>query len=343
MKYFLLLLVLSACALTGRANSDSLIHSLTQVLEKSRQYDSQKEQEIRQLKQELTAEAIAGHDLFPPTLSLYEAYKLFNYDSAYVYAVRLQALAQARGNASLQNIARLKTVFILLSAGMYKETLDTLTAIRVAEMPQAMQAEYYILQARYYYDLGNYDYDPHFSPAYDKKGNQYLDSALGFLPPGSFDYNYYKGLKCFKSGDSAGAFRLFTELMSRPGLSQHELALTASTLSGIYLQRGEEDEGISLLARAAIADVYSATKETYAIFNLSSLLFKKGDVKHASLFIEQAVNNAVFYGARQRKVQLSTILPLIESEKLAAVEAQKQALIKYAIIVTLLVLVLIYL
>jgi tetratricopeptide (TPR) repeat protein len=115
------------------------------------------------------------------------------------------------------------------------------------------------------------------------------------------------------------------------------LALTASTLSGIYLQRGLRQQAIELMIRAAIADVRSSTKETFATFNLADLLYKEGDVRHASVCIESAIANAEFYGARQRKVQVSSILSLIEGQRINAVEAQRRLLIQYAVVVTLLV------
>ncbi len=339
MKYLLLVSLLIGSIVVCKANTDSLVNTLTKTIEGATQYDEQKKKEIDAMERRLAqAKQASPAALFELNLQLYEAYKLFKYDSAFVYAVRLQQLARASGEESLQTVARLKMIFILLSAGMYKETLDSLAILQINTQPAATRAEYYILFARYYYDVANYDFDPYYSPGYDKRGNAYLDTALGFLPTASFDYNYYNGLRHFKGGDSSTAFSFFYNLLQRKDLTAHQLALTASTLSGIYLQRGQEDSAINLLATAAIADIYSSTKETYAIFNLSNLLFKNGDVRHASVFIEHAMNNAMFYGARQRKVQMSAVLPLIESEKLAAVEAQRGVLIRYSIAVTLLVL-----
>jgi len=87
----------------------------------------------------------------------------------------------------------------------------------------------------------------------------------------------------------------------------------------------------------------SCTKETTAMFILAELLFKKRDVKHASRYIEYAVADASFYGARLRKVQVSAILPIIEVEKINTVEAQKKLLFVYSAIATLLLLALIWL
>jgi hypothetical protein len=132
--------------------------------------------------------------------------------------------------------------------------------------------------------------------------------------------------------------------MNRPDLSWHELAVTASTLSVIYIYNDNNDNtdtAISLLVRAAIADIKSSTKETAAMFDLAQILYKKGDVKNAASYIEAAIKDASFYGARQRKVQVSAILPLIEAEKVNRVESQRKKLATYAVITTLLLLIVI--
>jgi hypothetical protein len=118
-------------------------------------------------------------------------------------------------------------------------------------------------------------------------------------------------------------------------MSRHEVAVTTSTLSDIYIQKGQTDTAIDLLLIAAIEDIRNSTKETRAIFSLATLLFRKGDARNASTFIEKAVNDAVFYGARQRKVQLTSILPLIEAEKLNILQNEKKKVVNYAIAVTL--------
>jgi hypothetical protein len=121
------------------------------------------------------------------------------------------------------------------------------------------------------------------------------------------------------------------------------VAITTATLTDVYLRRAHVDTAINLLAKAAIADIQSATKETAAVFYLANLLFDQGDVNNASTFIQKAASDAHFYGSRQRKVQLSALLPLIESQKNYEIEREKNKIVTYAIIITFFFLVLIVL
>ncbi|HXO78078.1 MAG TPA: DUF6377 domain-containing protein, partial [Puia sp.] len=166
---------------------------------------------------------------------------------------------------------------------------------------------------------------------------------LQLFPKGTFNYSYFKGLREIKTNHPTDALADFRQLLSRPDLTLHQLAVTTSTLSDIYITSGQTDSAIILLIRASIADIQSSTKETAAIFNLAQLLYKKGDVRNASSYIEIAIRDAIFYGARQRKVQVSAILPLIEGEKVSRVEEQKSILLTWSIIATFLLLVVVVL
>lgn len=317
---------------------------LADAIHSSRQYDSVKQERISNLKIQLWRtspdQLKTVHDIYT---SLYEENKVFNYDSAYWYAAAL--LNHSRNSKDRDGIldAKLKMSFILLSGGLYKETYDSLFSIKVADLPQNKKLEYYSLAGRYYFDIAAYASDNYHSVDYDIIGCRFIDSALNYASPGSFEYDYYQGLRSYKKGDPEGAKKFFLKLLSRKDLSFHQQAINTSTLSAIYMQRNQTDSTVDLLIMAAIADIKSSTKETVAIFHLADWLYKTRQLKYAAICIETAIANAQFYGARQRKVQASAILPLIEGERINAIESEKALLFKYSILVTFLVLMLVVL
>jgi hypothetical protein len=334
----LMILLILQVAVKAQANTDSLLRELTTAIRKAPEYDAEKLWRIAQLQDLLrTDTTVSTKTLFAIYGQLYEEYRIFHYDSAYEYAGKMLQIADRLGDRELITNARLSLCFILLSSGLFRETYDSLRTIAIRDEPDSLKAKYYSLIGRYYYDLANYDYDgAQHSAAYDEKGNAFIDTALGFYPQASFEYGYYRGLLDFKRNNTAEAASYFEKLLHSRALTDHQLALTASTLSGVYLGNGQQERAIDLMITAAIADIHSSTKETFAIFNLADLLYRMRDVRHASLCIEAAIGNAEFYGARQRKVQLTSILSLIEGERINAVEAQRRLLIQYAIVATLL-------
>ncbi len=157
------------------------------------------------------------------------------------------------------------------------------------------------MMARYYYDVADYDNDHFYAPRYNDSGNRYIDSSLLLLAPESFEYIYYNGLKNIRYDNCEMALSGLKKLTESYRMSQHEVAVTTSTLSDIYIQKGQIDSAIDLLLLAAIEDIRNSTKETRAIFNLATLLFRKGDAKNASTFIEKAVNDAGFLWSQTKK------------------------------------------
>ncbi|HTB25841.1 MAG TPA: DUF6377 domain-containing protein [Puia sp.] len=337
------LLVLCVLSLAGYSQkySDALLNRLDSAITEVPHYDQEKIQRINVLHARVLKNPSVN--MYNNFLDLYKEYNIFNYDSAYTYARRMQQLALQQNDADLIAYAKIKLGFILLSSGMFKEVFDTLGTINLKVLDPDQKAEYFTLMARCYYDLADYDHDDFYGPQHNAKGNQYLDSSLLLFNKSSFEYAYYNGLRNIRSGQMAEALDFFNKALQQKDLSLHQLALTTSTMSDIYIRKGQTDTAINLLVRAAIADIQSSTKETSAIFNLSSLLFKSRQIQRASVYIQKAVDDAVFYGARQRKVQLSAVLPLIEAEKISQVENQKQMLIAYSVGATFLLLVVIIL
>lgn len=327
--------VLAWSPLLAQQSIESALLKLDQTIKQAGLFDSLKEQHIQQIKTTLSATPQTARR-FDLCLRLYEEYKSYRYDSAYSYALKLQDAASQLNDKALLQQAKLKICFSLLSAGLFKDASDSLNSIKPEFLPAALETEYFLLLGRFYYDMADYANDSYHTPGNVAEGSRYIDSALVRMPPGSVEYEYYNGLKNIRLGDKDHAQAIFRSLLARSGLTDHEIALTTSTLSDIYIQKQLNDTAILLLIDATIADLKSSTKETSAAYNLATLLYRKGKVKDASTCIQLAISDAAMYGARHRKVRITDILPLIESEKLLLVKKQEKTWITYAIIVTLL-------
>jgi len=91
------------------------------------------------------------------------------------------------------------------------------------------------------------------------------------------------------------------------------------------------------MTRAAMADIYASTKETAAMHALAQLLYEDGDIERAYIFIQQAREDALHYGARQRQLEISASLPLIASAKLNSVDAQRKKFQFFSILLVMLI------
>ncbi len=144
------------------------------------------------------------------------------------------------------------------------------------------------------------------------------------------------GLRKMKSDDLKGSSDAFNYLISQYDLPEHELAIATSSLGYVYSLLGRTSEAIDMLIRAAVADIRSSTKETVALRNLALHLYNKGEINKAYQFIKIAFDDATFYNARHRKIEIGAVLPIIEGERLTNAERQKKQLLKYSVLITVL-------
>jgi hypothetical protein len=317
--------------------TDSLLQQLNRLIENKHKYVDAKLSRLRMWQERL--EHIDKNDDQQRYLilqALSNEYKTFIYDSAFSTINRLQQVAYRLRDPVKIGYAKIQLGLVLLSSGMFKETLDSLKTLDVRGLPDSIRVEYYYVMARSYYDLGDFDKDRYYTPYYNKLGTLYIDSAQTVCKKNSYTYLYLNGLKNLKNENTREALSDLNTLLTEHTLNHHQLAVTASTLSYFYISRNEPDEAIHLLARAGIADILSATKETAAMYSLAELLYKKGDIRNAYNYIQQAMEDALYYGARQRKVQVGSIMPVITAAKVNNVEEQRKIALIYAGVITIL-------
>jgi len=332
-----LFLLFIGCLNSAAQSHKGEIEKLKLILNDKAHFDTQKQQRIDRLKasldQDRELDLKAKYLIY---LKLYNEYKSFKYDKAFYYAHQLQSVSSQLKDPAKIAYSKLKLGFILLSSGMFKETFDSLSTLKVKHLPDSVKREYYFLTARTYYDLADFDKDDYYSKIYNTRASLYVDSAIRLCDIHAFDYTYYSGLKLIKAGELKHAIHKLKSLISSNHLSYHQYAIVTSTLSDIYIQYNKPDIAISLLAAASAADIKSSTKEAAAMLNLAQLLNKRNNIQDAYLFIQEAMDDAVYYGARQRKVQVSAILPVIASATILHEQEQKRMLLFYSSLLTLL-------
>ncbi len=318
--------------------TNKLLKELDEHIENRHIYIQQKQAKITILKESLKSaknkdDRSAMFDLYD---QLYNEYKSFAYDSAFKYVNQLNKLAPLLNDHNKIIQAKIKIGFTLLSSGLFKESLDTLLSIKLHECSSSIHKDFYIVIARTYYDLADYNNDSYFSRIYIKKGNTYLDSAIQLMEPDTPEYWSAIGLQKMKYNEFEGSADAFNFLISKYKISNHEYAIATSSLGYLYTILNREKEAVDMLIKAAIADIQSSTKETVALRNLAVLLFNQGDINRAYRYIKIALEDATFYNARHRKVEIGAVLPIIEGERLRTVEIQKKKIGNYALVVSIL-------
>lgn len=318
----------------AQSEMDSLFQKLSETVENRETFVSQKKDRVETLRQSLDRKSLT--DQYEIISSIYDEYKSFVYDSAFLYVRKLQHVASLTQNPALISDSKIKCGFILVSSGLFNEALDTLRKIRTYRLPDSLKIDYYYLMARTCYDLADFSRDNFYGEQYAERASRFIDSAGVYLNENDVEFYILRGLKLLHVHNMSAAKDAYETMIRKFKLTDHEYAVAASTLSFIYFFSGDRDKSKEMLITAAIADIQSGTRETLATMKLAEMLFDEGDISNAYKYIKIANQDAKDYGARQRQVQVAAIYPVIEARHLGIEQSKRKMLLVYSSLITLL-------
>ena len=309
-KILFVLLFLPACfkGYAQAISSDSLVAVLKTELSRESIYDLEKEKRINLLRYQLlqtpASDLKAQFDL---QSSIFEEYRSFKFDSAFVWASRMIALAERSGDKDRLIQGKITLGSTLLNSGFYKEAFDIANGIDTAALSNALKTDYLFLRARLLAGIGDYDNDAFFSRRYYQQSEADFKNAETVTPSNEFEKTINQAFlpDSVRPKNFTAAF--FHHYILDHHLSEHGVAMVATRIS--YAYTGEDR--IHFLALAALYDIRASTKETLAIFLLGQELFKLGKTNDAYICMQMAARNAKFYGSRNRAVQIESMLPLV--------------------------------
>lgn len=324
----------------GQINSEIQLDSLDYYLSKKDVFDKAKEKRINTYKNQVQSKQTDLKQLYSLYDTLYHEYCSYVYDSAYAYCEKLHKTAYALNDHDKITASLVKKGFSYMSAGLFKECFDLFSSIDLKGCSNQTKIDYYTTKARLYYDVADYNNKAEFSTQYNEIGNAIIDSAITLLPIELPQFWACTALKKMKSDNYRGAIEAFQKMILSHKYSEHDYAIATSSLAYLFNLQGKKDDARQLFIKAAIADIKSSTKETVALRNLAQILYEEGDIGNATKYIRQALDDAYFYNARHRQLEISHILPIIEKERTEIVEKQKSRIYNFTIFVSILLVIL---
>lgn len=323
MKYLiiLLLLVSNLPCLAG----SNVLERLDETLASSQKYDAVKNEQILKLHKQAMA-ANTTQSRYSASIKLYEAYRSYKYDSAFVYANKAHQLALQLKNPNFIVESSCAKVFCLLSAGLYKEAFDEVEAVDISKASSPYKYKYYFVEWRLLADIADYSRAEPYMEDYIKQSRLLVDTLKNYMRPQSTEYNYILGMQLMKEKKTKESEAYFKKVLQDKHLTMHDRAISTSCLGWLYKLEGQNDKALEYWAEAAICDIKSSTKETTALCHVGTLLYAKGDVDDAIRYVQKAMDDANFYDARQRKIEIGDILPVIQQSQYKDMQVQRNVM-----------------
>lgn len=324
-----------ASTVSAQDNLDSLLNLLDQTINTRDTYINQKEARINQLRAPLNRSSISNEKTYRINNQLFEEYKVYRFDSALHYVYANMELARVTSRQDWMNESKLNLSAVLTSTGMYKESLENLNSIDARNLPESFLSRYYQENKLVYEAMSHYALDSQYAPSYFFKAKSYQDSLLQILSAQSIEYALELGLMREEDNQLKEAEKIYKDLCQNRIPSDTALfAKAAATLASIYEQQSKTELQKKYLILSAITDIKTVVKENASLTTLATVLFQEGQIERANRYIEYALEDANFYNARLRKIEISKAYPIINGAYQLQNEKQKNELRFYIKLIT---------
>ena len=324
-RWFHIPVLLAALVSCAGKDAYPCLDALDAEIQRKSEYDSQKEATLLRLREEL-GWAAGDEERYAATRALFEEYKSYKYDSAFAYAGKMDELALRLDAPDSKVEARCARVFCLISAGLYKEAFDIMEEGPVAGISQDALLSYYRMQVRLNYSARGYAQAEPYSTRYSEAGELYSRKILQMLPEESLLHHEYSANLMMENNEFEEGIAEFRFILDSFNPDLHSRAIYTSSMGWMFHCLGREEEAVEALAESAICDLRSSTKETTALRMLAEYLSLQGEVDRPSRYVRESFDDANFYNARLRKLEVGAVLPIVEKNRYDDLQRERNLL-----------------
>lgn len=339
MKRLSLLIILLTHALFLCADNirqvDSLLHVLDQSIKEKAIYTTQKQQTISELSAQLdTTRSVA--DKLLKYGALFDIYKSFQMDSAYRIADERLALAQEYGDPFYIEMAQLNRAEVMIVTGMYKEALDILDSINVHKQRRELTEYIYHLYHSLYMLMAQYSFAGPEKTHYKQLEYAYKDSILSLTDTGNVTYGLVESSKLLLEGDTDNALAIALETYQNNKDDNRISAMITNTISDIYNAKGDTINAEKYLILSSVYDMRSGVKEYMSLPRLAVLLYNQDEIDRAYSYMKCSMEDAIYCKARLRTLEMSRMLPIINTTYDLKMKQEKNRLLLFLCIIIVL-------
>jgi len=311
------------------------LKELDDCIEKRTSFEEIKKQRIQNLAVSFYNGNISVNNQYRLSTALFNEYRSYKYDSAYSFAGRMLQYANVLKDPNHIAESKMNLAFSCVSAGLYKEASEISNSIDSTQLQLNCKADLYSFLSTLNIDMADFVTEPYHS-RYRENSLHYCKNSIALFRKDSPEGIMANIRESQLENNYPKAIIVSEQYLLAKHPSLHDYAIVASTLGFFYQTQGDTTKAIIYFAAAATADIKMATKETSAIRQLAELLYVQGDIQRAYSYAILALDDANFYNARQRKIEVGRVLPIIEAGRFEIIKQQKDKLLIYSGIISIL-------
>lgn len=340
--YVIVLFGAFSCTIVDNSPFGEDLERIDDALKMAHEYDHAKDQKISTIENMLNSRGVNDLQKYHIYGQLFDEYEAYQFDKAKEMLERQEAIADDLGNLSLRNDALLDKAMLFINAGLYLETHEVFDQLDTNSFDQQQMVAWYNARQKFISDYDEYVSSSSVEVPDVKKVAYYQDQILKNTPESSSVNQHIRVLRLIGSKDFDKASKLNMSILAGMDPSSRDYAIRAYWQGTIEEQRGNAHEAIHWWSLSAVSDIRCAIKDNASLSTLASRLIVLQDTDRAFRYIRQSLDDAIFYNAKLRKVQIATTLPMIEkaySDNRALQDREKRRYINSITTIALLLLI----
>lgn len=307
--------------------NEKLLRILDDKIKHKKYYEIKKKNHIQKLKKEALLYKNNDSISYHLNYLIVEEYLGYQCDSAYIYSDKNKEIAIRNNNEIWLYKNLLQRSVLLSTTGLFVESKEILDHINPEALPSPLRFSYNSAYECLYSNLSDYSGgDSPYNKIYKNKLADYYNSAYKALKPGDPFYYLFLSHKNRIENNWSQAEQNVNKFLetTHPGTRLHAIGSFCKAVIDGKLGNIESQE--RCLIYSAISDIESSTKENRSMQDLASILYQKGETARAYKYIQSSLEDANFYNARFRNIQISKVQPIIEETYLQTINTQNKQL-----------------
>ena len=306
-------LIFAAASCTDRSESiyESDLKRIDQALERSDEYLRIKQQKISTIENMLNSRGVTSLQQYNIYDQLFLEYQPFQFDKAKEMLDRQLDIALEIGNDSLRLGAMLDKAMLLTTAGFYLEADDVFAQIDTSALGRDQMTEWYNARQKFLHDYQEYVTTSSIEVPDASKITLYQDRILENTPEDLPVNRHIRILRMIEDKDFEKAYSENLRFIESLDKDSRDYAVQTYWQGVICENLDRTAEIIKWWTESALCDIRGAIKDNASLCSIAIKLSDPQDTDRAFRYINISLDDALFYNAKLRKVQIASTLPWI--------------------------------
>lgn len=326
--------IITACVSAEVRPYSADLDRLDEALERADEYVGIKEQKISTIENMLHSRGVTPLQQYHIYGELYKEYLPFQFDKAKEMLDNQERLADEIGNMSMRHDAMLEKAMILTMAGFFLEAEQVFEKLDTSAFDAAQKVSWYNVRQKFLHDYNEYVRTSSFTVPDAGKIAFYQDKVLEGTPENSNLNRHMRILRMIERREFERAYDENMAFIESLSPEEHDYAVQTYWQGFICENLERPDEVIHWWVESAISDIRGAIKDNASLCSIAIKLTNPDETDRAFRYIRLSLDDAIYYNAKLRKVQIASTMPWIEKAYTDSKEIQARDRNRYMLFTT---------